>query len=187
MGGVNGAGKSSLSGVLQSERRDLGEIINVDEIAASREISNIEAGKFALAKIKQLMNKGLNFSQETTLSGIKTSQTISRARRRGYYIRLYYVGLETVEESIARIRVRAENGGHYIPDEDVVRRFNFRYANLMRILPQCDEVHFYDNGNGFIEVARIIDGQLLFRQTVTPKWMVELSGHIQKAKDSNRM
>lgn len=173
--------------MLQSERRDLGEIINVDDIAAEKEISNIEAGKIALAKIKLLMNKGLNFTQETTLSGIKTSQTISRARRRGYYIRLYYVGLETVEESIQRIRIRAENGGHFIPDEDVVRRFNSRYDNLMRILPLCDEVHFYDNCNGFIEIARILEGQLLFRNALTPRWMIELSSYIQKAKDSNRM
>lgn len=165
----------------------MGEIINVDEIAAKREISNIEAGKIALAKIKLMMNKGLDFTQETTLSGVKTLQTINRARRRGYYIRLYYVGLETVEESLARIRIRAENGGHYIPEDDVVRRFNFRYANLMRILPKCDEVHFYDNCNGFIEVGRILDGQLIFRGSLTPRWMIELSGHIQKAKDSNRM
>ena len=187
IGGVNGAGKSSLAGVLQSERRDLGEIVNVDDIAAENEISKIEAGKIALAKIKLLMNKGLNFTQETTLSGVKTAQTISRARRRGYYIRLYYVGLETVEESILRIRIRVENGGHFIPEEDVVRRFNFRHANLMRILPQCDEVRFFDNCNGFVEVARMMEGQLLFRGALTPKWMIELSGYIQKAKDSNRM
>jgi len=159
----------------------------VDNIAAEREISNIEAGKIALARIKQLMNKGLNFTQETTLSGIKTFQTIGRARRRGYYIRLYYVGLETVEESIMRIRIRAENGGHYIPEDDVVRRFNHRYANLMRILPSCDEIHFYDNCNGFVEVARMADGQLMFRGGLTPKWMIELSGYIQKAKDDNRI
>ncbi len=173
--------------MLQSERKDLGEIINVDDIAAEREISNIEAGKIALGRIKQLMNKGLNFTQETTLSGVKTFQTIGRARRRGYYIRLYYVGLETVEESIMRIRIRAENGGHFIPEADVVRRFNFRYSNLMRILPQCDEVHFYDNCNGFVEVARIVEGQLFFRGALTPKWMVELSSYIQRAKDNNRM
>ena len=173
--------------MLQSERKDLGEFINVDAIAAEKEISNIEAGKLALAKIKFLMNKGLNFTQETTLSGIKTFQTISRARRRGYYIRLYYVALETVEESLMRIRIRAENGGHYIPENDVVRRYNARYANLMRILPQCDEAHFYDNGNGFVEVGRIVDGQMMFKGSLTPKWLIELSGHIQKAKDSNRM
>ena len=34
IGGVNWAGKSSLTGVLKTERSDLGKIIDVDKIAA---------------------------------------------------------------------------------------------------------------------------------------------------------
>ena len=34
IGGVNGAGKSSLTGVLKAERSDLGRIIDVDKLAS---------------------------------------------------------------------------------------------------------------------------------------------------------
>lgn len=187
IGGVNGAGKSSLSGVLQAERRDLGVFVNVDEIVAREHISNIEAGKLALVLIKQYMNKGIDFTQETTLSGVKTLQNIRRAKRRGYMIRLYYVGLETAEDCITRIKMRAENGGHYIEEADVVRRFNKRYESLMRILPYCDEANFYDNCNGFIEVGKIVDGQMIFKGSKTPNWLIELTRRIQKAKEENIM
>ncbi|MCD8190262.1 MAG: hypothetical protein LUD78_08625 [Clostridiales bacterium] len=38
IGGVNGAGKSSLTGVLKGPLKDLGIIIDVDKIAATRGI-----------------------------------------------------------------------------------------------------------------------------------------------------
>lgn len=64
--GVNGAEKSSLTGVLRTENTNLGKIIDVDKIIAK-------------------------------------------------YIRLYYVGLNTVEESLLRIENRVKKGGHDIP------------------------------------------------------------------------
>lgn len=172
--------------MLQAEHSDLGEIINVDTMEAELGLSSIEAGRLAVEKIKRLMNCGSNFVQETTLSGVKTLQTIKRAKRRHYYVRLYYVGLEKVEDSIARIHSRAENGGHSIPMEDVVRRFKRRYISLMRVLPFCDEVRFYDNCNGFVEVGRITDGQLIFKGGVTPQWLVKLSGYIQREQERTR-
>lgn len=187
IGGVNGSGKSSLTGVLRGERRDLGHIVNVDEIAVKEKVANIDAGKIAINLMKTYMNKGVNFTQETTLSGVKTLQNIRRAKRRGYYIRLYYVGLESVEECIARIKMRSENGGHYITESSVIRRFNTRNESLMRVLPYCDDVHFYDNGNGFVEVGRIADGQMIFTGGKTPSWLVEITRYIQKAKETKQM
>ena len=46
--GVNGAGKSSLTGALKAERNDLGQIIDVDKITASlggRAIEESEDGR----------------------------------------------------------------------------------------------------------------------------------------------
>ncbi len=184
IGGVNGAGKSSLSGVLQSERNDLGPIINVDKMALEENLSPVEAGKQAVVLIKRYLNKGIAFTQETTLSGLKTLVTVRRAKRRGYFIRLYYVGLETVEDSLVRIRMRAENGGHYVPENDVVRRFNKRYDSLMRILPYCDEATFFDNCNGFVEVAHYEDRVLKFTSAYRPRWLVDLCGYIEKSNET---
>jgi predicted ABC-type ATPase len=148
--GVNGVGKSSLSGVLKAERTDLGYIIDIDKLAAENNLGAIEAGKVAAKKINEFLSKGLTFSQETTLSGKRTEKTIKTAKQKGYFIRLFYVGLSTCEESVTRIKNRVEKGGHNIREEDVTRRFGSRFASLAKILPYCDEVFYYDNENGFI-------------------------------------
>lgn len=182
IGGVNGAGKSSLVGVLSNERDDLGVIVNVDEISARLSISNLEAGKIGVAQIRQLIAQGENFAQETTLSGNRTLLNIRAAKKRGYIIRLYYVGLETLEESLKRIRLRAANGGHFIPEDDVTRRFNKRYESLLKIMPYCDEVIFYDNCNGFVEIARYAEDVLVMKTKQPPKWMLELNAQLNKGK-----
>lgn len=80
--GVNGAGKSSLTGVLRTEMKNLGKVID------------------SIALIDECLEKEICFTQETTLSGHRTLATIKSAMEKGYYIRLYYVGLNTVEESL---------------------------------------------------------------------------------------
>lgn len=64
------------------------------------------------------------------------------AKAAGYTIRLYYVGINTAEEAIKRIDNRVEKGGHDIPDEDVIRRFNERNEALYKILEYVDEAVF---------------------------------------------
>ena len=113
----------------------------------------LEGGKAAVRKIDECLEMGISFTQETTLSGARTERTIRRAKDLGYNIRLYYIGLDTVEESLGRIRNRVAKGGHNIPREDVERRFSTRFADVLRVLPYCDEARFFDNDNGFVAVS----------------------------------
>ena len=76
---------------------------------------------------------------ETTFSGHRILATIKKAIEKGYYIRLYYVGLNTVEESLVRIENRVKKGGHDITDTDVKRRFNKRFEDLIAVLQYCDK------------------------------------------------
>ena len=173
IGGVNGCGKSSLTGALKAERSDLGLLIDVDKLAAQLG-SPVEGGKAAVRKIDECLEKGISFTQETTLSGARTERTIRRAKERGYTIRLYYIGLDTMEESLGRIANRVAKGGHDIPKEDVERRFQSRFADVLRVLPYCDEARFFDNDNGFVEVAEYRNGELIPRVSNPPRWLREL-------------
>ena len=168
IGGVNGCLKSSLTGALKAERSDLGLLIDVDKLAAQLG-SPVEGGKAAVRKIDQCLEKGISFTQETTLSGARTERTIRRAKERGYTIRLYYIGLDTMEESLGRIANRVAKGGHDIPREDVERRFSTRFADVLRVLPYCDEARFFDNDNGFVEVAEYRNGELISRVSNPPR------------------
>ena len=173
IGGVNGCGKSSLTGALKAERNDLGIIIDVDKISAELG-SPLEGGKEAVKKISYCLERGISFTQETTLSGAKTERTARKAKENGYPIRSYYVGLDTAEDSIERVRNRVLKGGHDIPQEDILNRFQSRFDDLIRILPYCDEAAFFDNDNGFIKVAEYINGELVLQGTPKKKWVNEL-------------
>lgn len=172
--GVNGCGKSSLTGVLRTEIDNLGEIIDVDKITVACGGNAIEGGKKAIAMIDECLDKEICFTQETTLSGRKTLNTIKRAIEKDYYIRLYYVGLDTMEESLLRIENRVKKGGHNIDTEAVTRRFGKRFEDLLAVLLYCNEATFYDNDNGFVTVAKYKNGELQTIGQSIPKWLAEL-------------
>ena len=174
IGGVNGTGKSSLTGVLRTQLKDLGQIIDVDKITAQNGLTPLEGGKEALRRIEQCLKKGVCFTQETTLSGFKTERTAAEARELGYSIRLFYVGLDSPEECLIRIENRVKHGGHNIREQDVNRRFAGRWEALKAILPYCNEVHLFDNYNGFVEVAEYRNGELLLKGDNRPDWVLEL-------------
>ncbi len=172
--GINGCGKSSLTGVLRTEIDNLGKIIDVDKITFACGGNAIEGGKKAIALIDDCLKKGICFTQETTLSGRKTLNTIKRAIEKDYDIRLYYVGLNTMEESLLRIENRVKKGGHNIDTEAVSKRFGKRFDDLLAVLPYCNEATFYDNDNGFVTVAKYKNGELVPIGKSSPTWLTEL-------------
>lgn len=172
--GVNGAGKSSLTGVLRTEMTNLGKIVDVDKMIVKCGGNIIEGGKKSIELIDECLEKEICFTQETTLSEHRILNTVKSAIEKGYYIRLYYVGLNSVEESLVRIENRVKKGGHNIPDSDVKRRFSKRFEDLTAILEYCDEATFYDNENGFVAVAEYKNGEILQIGNLKPKWLEEL-------------
>ena len=134
--------------------------------------------RIAWERIRECLDKGLSFTQETTLSGRKTEITAAQVKEQGYYVRLYYVGLDTLEESLARIENRVRRGGHDIRDEDVQRRFAGRWEAVSKVLPYCDEARFFDNDNGFVEVAEYLNGELLLKGDKRPAWIQELQDQL---------
>lgn len=177
IGGVNGTGKSSLTGVLKAETNDLGKIIDVDKLNIKYG-DKLQGGKEAVKLISNCIESGLSFTQETTLSGHKTAKTAQQAKSQGYTVRLYYVGLSSVDESLKRIANRVNKGGHDIPPLDVIRRFNSRYDDISAVLPFCDEAIFYDNENGFKAVAEYKNNKLIIIGSDIPKWIVELKEYL---------
>jgi predicted ABC-type ATPase len=177
--GVDGVGKSSLTGVLKSTRTDLGYIIDPDKISVSHNTNITLAGKIAVRKIKRLISEGVSFTQETTLSGSFIKKIVKAAHENGYHIRLFYIGLCSSEESVKRIKNRVEKGGHDIPEADVIRRFSNRFADLKLVLPYCQEAYFYDNENGFTETGEYRNGELISKTAKMPEWYAELQKYIQ--------
>lgn len=181
--GINGTGKSSLRGVLEGQDVLLGHIIDPDVIAKKHNNNNIKAGKEAVAEISYCLKNNLSFTQETTLSGHRVLNTIRQARNQGYYVTMYYVGLSSLEESLSRIKNRVKKGGHDIPTQDVIRRYNKRMESLMCVVPLCDEITFYDNENGFVKVAEIKNNTFNYTNGYRPKWIKEVERSIKQIEN----
>lgn len=181
IGGVNGVGKSSLTGVLSRFDSSLGVIVNADDLTKIYG-SGLKGGKAALGIVSHCLENDMHFSQETTLSGKRVLRTIQAAKNKGYHIRLIYVALCSAEESLLRIENRVRKGGHDIPVEDVKRRFQNRFEDLAKVLPYCDEVHFFDNENGFVFVGEYRDEQLFTVKDYVPDWIKELKDYLSKAR-----
>ena len=116
--------------------------------------------------MEDCIRDGVSFTQETSLSGHRPKAAVQSAKEAGYYIRLYYIGLDTADESKRHIANRVASGGHNIASEAVERRFLGRLEAVRVVLPFCDEATFYDNNNGFVEVAAYRNGELILEGEV---------------------
>ena len=142
-----------------------------------------KAGKAAVKEISYCLSNNLTFTQETTLAGHRIEKTIRQARKQGYAIAMFYVGLNSVEESIWRIANRGRKGGHDIPEDYVRLRYRNRLEALKKTLPLCDEVVFYDNENGFVKVAEIKNNTFNYTNGYRPDWIKEVE---QKKNDTQK-
>lgn len=82
--GVNGVGKSSLTGALKAERSDLGIIIDVDKISAEMK-SSVAGGKAAIGRMEDAFRRGLSFTQETNAFRLSHRENNSQSKGKRLY------------------------------------------------------------------------------------------------------
>jgi predicted ABC-type ATPase len=153
LAGVNGAGKSSIIGATVREKG--GEYYNPDE--AAREIrtanpglgqteANAAAWEQGRTLLERAIDLGLDFTFETTLGGNTMPALVTdAAAARGVEVHVFYVGLGSAEDHIARVRHRVHAGGHDIPEADIRRRWRHSLINLVKLLPVLTGLRVYDN------------------------------------------
>ncbi len=152
LAGTNGAGKSSVGGELL--RRAGGEYFNPDEVAQRLRQSHPgwthrQANATAWAVGIRLLDEAIQESREhffeTTLGGTTITRKLESAIRADFDVRIWYVGLESVELHLARVAARVARGGHDIPEVDIRRRFDNSRRNLIRLTPGLTELKVFDN------------------------------------------
>ena len=89
--------------------------------------------------------RAADFAFETTLGGTTITALLESAIASGIEVRIWYVGLDTIERHIARVRARVETGGHDIPEERIRERYARSLLNLIRLMPKLTELRVYDN------------------------------------------
>jgi predicted ABC-type ATPase len=152
LAGVNGAGKSSIIGATIRDKG--GQYYNPDEAAqairtANPSLGQTEANAAAWEQGRKLLQRaidgGLDFTFETTLGGNTMPALLAEAAARGIEVRVFFVGLDSAEAHIERVRQRVRAGGHDIPEAAVRRRYRHSLINLVTLLPVLAELRVYDN------------------------------------------
>ncbi len=149
--GCNGAGKTTASYTVLPEMLNCKEFVNADEIAKGLspfqpETVSIQAGRIMLQRINELINQNADFAFETTLTTLSYQSTIERAKEKGYNVTLLFFWLNDVNLAIERVKKRVSEGGHSIPEDVIIRRYNKGMRNLLNVFVNlCDYWIVIDN------------------------------------------
>lgn len=143
--GPNGSGKTTFAREFLPVEGNCPTFINADLIAEGLspfrpESVAVEASRLMLEHIRQMIAKREDFAVETTLAGRAYLRMIREWRELGYQVELMFLQLPSADLAVERVRQRALQGGHNIPELDIRRRFergieNFRhrYRNAVNV------------------------------------------------------
>jgi predicted ABC-type ATPase len=166
LAGVNGAGKSSIGGhVLERQgltwfnpdtfAREIGAASGCDLATA-----NARAWEESLRRLDEAAARRHNYAFETTLGGRTMAARIAGACAT-HDVLLWFCGLASPEQHLARVRARVAAGGHDIPEDRIRARFPRALRNLIVLMPSVTHLQVYDNSADVAAGTPIPDPELV--------------------------
>lgn len=140
--GPNGSGKSTITSLLRPTDMDY---INADEIQRVLGCDNLAAAQIAEKRREDCVKSHQSFCFETVLSTDRNLNLLRRAVEKGFFIRCYYVLTADPQINVARVASRVSAGGHDVPVEKIIDRYDRALELVKELVPVCDVCHIYDN------------------------------------------
>lgn len=153
LAGPNGAGKTTFAREFLPDEAQCPTFVNADLIAAGLspfkpENAALRAGRLMVQLIAELAARGENFAFETTLADKSYARHIPNWQVSGYEVTLLFLSLPSAEAAVQRVSERVAQGGHFVPDTVVRRRFSAGWANFETVYkPLVDAWALYDNSD----------------------------------------
>lgn len=139
--GPNGSGKSTFTALL----KPVMDYINADEIKKNLKCSDYEAAQLAEQQRETHLLNMENFCFETVMSTDRNINLLNRAKQKGYFIRCYYILTADPMINVLRVRARVEVGGHDVPEDKIISRYDRALKLIHEVFSVCDICHIYDN------------------------------------------
>ena len=191
--GPNGAGKTTITARLRQERWSDGvEYLNPDEIARDRfgnwnsPQATLDAARWVSARREELLARNEGIAFETVFSAPDKVEFLARAKARGYFIRVFFIGTNDPTINAARVAARVMQGGHTVPIDKIISRYVGCFANLSAALPVADRVYIYDNSIDGVEArlcARTLNGHLRKIYGALPPWVADAVDRLPRHAD----
>lgn len=139
--GPNGSGKSTITELLKPPM----DYINADEIKKIMKCSDLEAAQLAERQREEHIIQMNEFCFETVLSTGRNLELLGKAKNKGYFIRCYYILTADPMINIWRVKSRVESGGHDVPEDKIIKRYDRALELVKDLVKICDICHIYDN------------------------------------------
>lgn len=168
--GCNGAGKSSFSKAITSNK-----ILSFDydkvylekyNSLIDSDIRDVMAHNLARQILEDSINMSIqnqaDFTYETNFNSTPLYWP-EKFKNSGFKLRLVYFCLNSIQEAKRRVQIRVENGGHFVPDNEIIDRYYLGFSNLNQNLLYFDEVYIFDTSTYNEEpkfILSIINGKL---------------------------
>lgn len=161
--GPNGAGKSTFQQLVLAPSTL--EFVNADIIAErmwpGQETEHAyEAAALAAAHRDAFLAAGISFVTETVFSHESKIDLVATASYLGYVVYLYVI-LVPEQQAVDRVALRAELGGHDVPEDKIRSRHQRLWGHVAEAIKIADESRVYDNSRPeapFVSVATFYAG-----------------------------
>lgn len=149
--GPNGSGKTSLTRWLQKNDVYLGQYINPDDIAqnleGSYEARTTGAQQAADTLREEYIKSKLSFSFETVMSHPSKLDVLDRARHAGFFVQVFFIGVENPQTNVERVALRVAQGGHDVPLDRIEPRWRRSMGLAAEAILRSDEAFVFDNSD----------------------------------------
>lgn len=179
--GPNGSGKTSVTKRFLHHEWAEGTIyINPDEVANEMfgDWNSLEAvlsaAKFCEEWRERCLLERNSFVFETVMSAIDKVDFIAKAKKYGFFIRLFFISTENPKINASRIADRVMKGGHDVPIPKIISRYYKSIENCKTVSTIVDRLYVYDNSVDGEEAKlqfRLVNGKMgKMYVTDLPEW-----------------
>ena len=188
--GPNGAGKTTVTERgLAHEWFDGCEYVNPDFIARdiygdwNSATAVKQAADEAQRRRERCIDDKRSLAFESVFSGADKVDFMRRARRLGFFTRLFFVGTNDPSINAARVARRVMQGGHDVPIPKIISRYVKSIANCAEVAHEVDRLYLYDNsadGKDARLVLRASRGEIVKAYQSPPVWMTPILDALER-------
>lgn len=182
--GPNGSGKTSLtSQILKHEWVEGCVYINPDNIAQEQfgdwnsPEAVMKAARLATEQRENCLENRQDFIFETVFSASDKILFLEKAKKAGYFIRLFFVGTDHPAINASRIAHRVMEGGHDVPITKIVKRYYKSIENCCVAASLVDRLYVYDNSIDYVAATllfRTNEGLLEKKYSLINEWALPI-------------
>jgi predicted ABC-type ATPase len=149
--GCNGSGKSTFSNRLGEGQFDpfdydfhflknYSKLLDID--IKDKMAHNMTRNELELQVNNAILNKS-NFCYETNFNSTPLYWP-QIFKDNGYEIRMTFLCLNSIEEAKRRVTIRVQNGGHFVPESEIEKRYFEGFSNLKAYYKFFDSIDLFD-------------------------------------------